>query len=56
MFAAWGEVLAYKLENILDENQYKNDDILNVKDYFNESKQSYFLISIKFPIINKLLN
>jgi hypothetical protein len=51
MFAAWGEVLAYKLENIIDENQYKKDDILNVKDYFNESKQSFFLIFIKFLIL-----
>jgi hypothetical protein len=47
MFAAWGEMLAYKLEVILDENQFNKDEILNVKDYFNESKH---FISINFSI------
>lgn len=41
MFAAWGEMLAYKLEVILDENQFNKDEILNVKDYFNESKHFF---------------
>ena len=44
MFAAWGEMLAYKLEVILEFNK---DEILNVKDYFNESKH---FISINFSI------
>jgi hypothetical protein len=41
MFASWGEVLANKLEFIIDENQFNKDEILSVKDYFNESKNVF---------------
>jgi hypothetical protein len=38
MFASWGEVLANKLEAIIDDNQFNKEEVLSVKDYFNESK------------------